>query len=183
MEALVEASYGYVCGIVSSVEIINPNLLDLEDLRQAGVIGLMSAAKSYKPDQDTTFKTWAYYRILGSARDLVRSANPQSRTRNSQMLPLDEIGESELSSDGLLNSVVDSVMPDTASVLLLKQLQGLTLRQRSIVVLLLNGLKSRHIASLFDMSLSQVQADRKSALEYLTSKLSSNLNGNVPVIS
>lgn len=49
-----------------------PSHIDLEDLLQAGFVGLLEARKHYKYDQGATFETFASSRIRGSIIDSLR---------------------------------------------------------------------------------------------------------------
>lgn len=62
---------------------------DLEDLISAGTVGLVKAARSYDPDRDAEFRTYAYIRIRGAIIDELRSrsfvpATVHARYRNVQ---------------------------------------------------------------------------------------------------
>ncbi len=50
-----------------------PPYLDVDDLIQAGVIGLMDAVQKYDPTKETQFKTYAEFRIRGAMLDTLRS--------------------------------------------------------------------------------------------------------------
>ncbi len=50
-----------------------PPYLDIDDLIQAGVIGLMDAVQKYDPTKETQFKTYAEFRIRGAMLDEIRS--------------------------------------------------------------------------------------------------------------
>ena len=60
-----------------------PQSVQLDDLLQAGMIGLLEAAKNYDPSQGASFETYAGIRIRGSMLDEVRGADwtPRSVTR------------------------------------------------------------------------------------------------------
>ena len=58
-------------------------LFEYEDLYQCGMIGLMQAAQNFKPTDNNTFATYAYYRILGSMIDHLRSLDTISRSQRS----------------------------------------------------------------------------------------------------
>jgi RNA polymerase sigma factor for flagellar operon FliA len=45
---------------------------DTEDLISAGTLGLVKAARSFDPDRDASFKTYAYIRIRGAVLDELR---------------------------------------------------------------------------------------------------------------
>ncbi|MDR1841593.1 MAG: sigma-70 family RNA polymerase sigma factor [Holophagales bacterium] len=46
--------------------------LELEDLMQAGNVGALNAAKSFRPDSDASFLTWANFRIVDEMQRLCR---------------------------------------------------------------------------------------------------------------
>ncbi|MBI3597955.1 MAG: sigma-70 family RNA polymerase sigma factor [Nitrospirae bacterium] len=50
-----------------------PPYLDVDDLMNAGVIGLMDAVQKYDPMKETQFKTYAEFRIRGAMLDEIRS--------------------------------------------------------------------------------------------------------------
>lgn len=49
-----------------------PESVELDDLINAGVIGLMDAIEKYDPSRDNTFKTYAEFRIRGAMLDDLR---------------------------------------------------------------------------------------------------------------
>ncbi|WJF90422.1 RNA polymerase sigma factor FliA [Paraburkholderia bonniea] len=63
-----------------------PASVDLDDLIQAGMIGLLDAASRYKDDQGAQFETYASQRIRGAMLDELRSSDwlPRSLRRNSR---------------------------------------------------------------------------------------------------
>jgi len=50
-----------------------PPYMDVDDLIQAGVIGLVDAIGKYDPTKETQFKTYAEFRIRGAMLDEIRS--------------------------------------------------------------------------------------------------------------
>jgi RNA polymerase sigma factor for flagellar operon FliA len=46
-----------------------PSSVELDDLQQAGLLGLLSAVRSYSPDQGASFETYAGIRIKGAMLD------------------------------------------------------------------------------------------------------------------
>lgn len=50
-----------------------PPSLDVQDLIQAGIIGLMDALGKYDPSREARFKTYAEFRIRGAMLDEIRS--------------------------------------------------------------------------------------------------------------
>ena len=59
--------------IVSRIAVRLPSHVDLEDLHNTGVIGLMDAVDKYDPTKDCKFKTYAEFRIRGAILDQLRS--------------------------------------------------------------------------------------------------------------
>jgi RNA polymerase sigma factor for flagellar operon FliA len=49
-----------------------PRYVDLQDLMQAGMVGLIEAARSYDESKGSTFESYAYLRIKGAMFDEVR---------------------------------------------------------------------------------------------------------------
>lgn len=59
--------------IVQKVAAHVGNRVDPEDLISAGTLGLVRAARAYKPDRHANFKTYAYIRVRGAVIDELRS--------------------------------------------------------------------------------------------------------------
>jgi RNA polymerase sigma factor for flagellar operon FliA len=57
-----------------------PKHVDLEDLVQAGVIGLLEACRNYDKSKDAQFSTFAKFRIRGAILDSLRKLDWGSRT-------------------------------------------------------------------------------------------------------
>jgi RNA polymerase sigma factor for flagellar operon FliA len=57
-----------------------PKNVDMEDLVQAGVIGLIDACRNYDGTKDTRFSTYAKFRIRGAILDSLRMLDWGSRT-------------------------------------------------------------------------------------------------------
>ena len=70
--------------IVSRIAVRLPSHVDLEDLYNTGVIGLMDAVDKYDPDKDCKFKTYAEFRIRGAILSGLRSGHDAAR----QNLPI-----------------------------------------------------------------------------------------------
>lgn len=64
--------------------------LDLEDLFEVGVMGLIRAANSYREDKNASFKTHAYHQIRGAILDEVRKNNPLSRSKREKLKEMRE---------------------------------------------------------------------------------------------
>ena len=48
------------------------SIIDIEDLVQIGMVGLISSAQNYKPQKDATFSSYANFRIKGEMLDFLR---------------------------------------------------------------------------------------------------------------
>ena len=57
-----------------------PSYVEMEDLVQAGVIGLMDACRNYDSSKDAQFSTFAKFRIRGAILDSLRQLDWGSRT-------------------------------------------------------------------------------------------------------
>jgi RNA polymerase sigma factor (sigma-70 family) len=56
-----------------------PPMLDVEDVAQAGAVGLLEAARRYRPTDGASLSTFARYRMVGAMRDAVRAAHHVDR--------------------------------------------------------------------------------------------------------
>jgi RNA polymerase sigma factor for flagellar operon FliA len=59
--------------IVNRIGVRLPSHIDLEDLHNTGVIGLIDAIEKYDPGKNCKFKTYAEFRIKGAILDQLRS--------------------------------------------------------------------------------------------------------------
>jgi RNA polymerase sigma factor for flagellar operon FliA len=74
--------------IVNRIAIRLPSHIDLDDLHNTGVIGLMDAIDKYDPEKNCKFKTYAEFRIKGAILDQLRSLDwvPRSIRQKSRRL-------------------------------------------------------------------------------------------------
>ena len=74
--------------IVNRIAVRLPSHIDLEDLQNTGVIGLMDAIDKYDPEKNCKFKTYAEFRIKGAILDQLRSLDwvPRSIRQKSRRL-------------------------------------------------------------------------------------------------
>ncbi|GAB4392643.1 MAG: RNA polymerase sigma factor FliA [Gammaproteobacteria bacterium] len=65
-----------------------PDTVQVDDLIQAGMMGLIEAARNYDPNKGASFETYAGIRIRGNMLDEVRKGNwvPRSVHRNARMI-------------------------------------------------------------------------------------------------
>ncbi|MDY6986662.1 MAG: FliA/WhiG family RNA polymerase sigma factor [Thermodesulfobacteriota bacterium] len=72
-DALITEHLPHVKRIVARIAVHLPKSVDLDDLMNAGVIGLIEAAQRYDPGRDNTFITYAAFRIKGAVLSELRS--------------------------------------------------------------------------------------------------------------
>jgi len=74
--------------IVNRIAVRLPSHIDLDDLHNTGVIGLIDAIDKYDPDKNCKFKTYAEFRIKGAILDQLRSLDwvPRSVRQKSRRL-------------------------------------------------------------------------------------------------
>jgi RNA polymerase sigma factor for flagellar operon FliA len=74
--------------IVNRIAVRLPSHIDLDDLHNTGVIGLMDAIEKYNPEKNCKFKTYAEFRIKGAILDQLRSLDwvPRSVRQKSRRL-------------------------------------------------------------------------------------------------
>src|SRR5262245_60762728 len=74
--------------IVNRIAVRLPSHIDLDDLHNTGVIGLMDAIEKYDPEKNCKFKTYAEFRIKGAILDQLRSLDwvPRSVSQKSRRL-------------------------------------------------------------------------------------------------
>jgi RNA polymerase sigma factor FliA len=67
-----------------------PSHIEVDDLIQAGMIGLLNAAQNFEPTKGANFETYAGIRIRGAMLDEARRSNwtPRSTFRNAQQVSL-----------------------------------------------------------------------------------------------
>ena len=74
--------------IVNRIAVRLPSHIDLDDLHNPGLIGLMDAIEKYNPEKNCKFKTYAEFRIKGAILDQLRSLDwvPRSVRQKSRRL-------------------------------------------------------------------------------------------------
>lgn len=66
-------------------------VLDLDDLIQEGMIGLLRAARSYISQTEAQFSTFAYLHISGAIRDALRHLDPLSQEKRYRVREMETI--------------------------------------------------------------------------------------------
>ena len=78
-----------------------PSSVELDDLQQSGLLGLLSAVRSYTPEQGASFETYAGIRIKGAMLDELRKLSWAPRSVNEKSRRLARaVREAELKNSG-----------------------------------------------------------------------------------
>ena len=71
-EALVMAHLGMVKRVALHLKVRLPPFMELDELIQVGMIGLLEAARAYNPSKGIEFENFAHSRVRGAILDEVR---------------------------------------------------------------------------------------------------------------
>jgi RNA polymerase sigma factor for flagellar operon FliA len=81
----------YVKRIVHRIAVHLPSTIDIEDLMNVGVIGLIQAVDRYDPKRDNKFMTYAVFRIRGAVLSELRSRDFLSRANRRKIRNLENV--------------------------------------------------------------------------------------------
>ena len=79
----------YVKRIVHRIAVHLPSAIDIDDLMNVGVIGLIQAVDRYDPGRDNKFMTYAVFRIKGAVLSELRSRDFLSRSNRRKIRDLE----------------------------------------------------------------------------------------------
>ena len=79
----------YVKRIVHRIAVHLPSTIDIDDLMNVGVIGLIQAVDRYDPSRDNKFMTYAVFRIKGAVLSELRSRDFLSRSNRRKIRDLE----------------------------------------------------------------------------------------------
>jgi len=82
---VVEELLPLVKSIALRIRVKLPDFIEVDDLTQAGLIGLLSACQSYDPNQGANFQTYASIRIRGAILDELRRNDWLPRSVQTQL--------------------------------------------------------------------------------------------------
>ena len=82
---VVEDLLPLVKSIALRIRVKLPDFIELDDLTQAGLIGLLNACQSYDPNQGANFQTYASIRIRGAILDELRRNDWLPRSVQTQL--------------------------------------------------------------------------------------------------
>ena len=83
--SVVEDLLPLVKSIALRIRVKLPDFIELDDLTQAGLIGLLNACQSYEPNQGANFQTYASIRIRGAILDELRRNDWLPRSVQTQL--------------------------------------------------------------------------------------------------
>jgi len=90
VEELVKAHLPIVRRVVGRLAVQLPPNVGREDLEEVGILGLLTAAKSFDPTRGASFKTFAYIAIRGAILDELRRLDVLPRGRRDGVRAFDE---------------------------------------------------------------------------------------------
>lgn len=93
-----------------------PVSVELDDLEQAGRLGLITAALRFDPKHGNAFPTFAGMRVVGAMQDYLRSLDGVSRERRNRITAGEEPDLVELSLDGFADPASPARSPEDAAM-------------------------------------------------------------------
>ena len=88
-DQLISEYLPYVKRIVQRLAVHLPSTVDIDDLMNVGVIGLIQAADRYDPRRDNKFMTYAIFRIKGAVLSELRARDFLSRSNRRKIRELE----------------------------------------------------------------------------------------------
>jgi RNA polymerase sigma factor for flagellar operon FliA len=88
-DQLISEYLPYVKRIVHRIAVHLPSTVDIDDLMNVGVIGLIQAVDRYDPRRDNKFMTYAVFRIKGAVLSELRSRDFLSRSNRRKIRDLE----------------------------------------------------------------------------------------------
>ena len=88
-DRLISEYLPYVKRIVHRIAVHLPSTIDIDDLMNVGVIGLIQAVDRYDPKRDNKFMTYAVFRIKGAVLSELRSRDFLSRSNRRKIRDLE----------------------------------------------------------------------------------------------
>ncbi|MBC8328987.1 MAG: sigma-70 family RNA polymerase sigma factor [Planctomycetes bacterium] len=147
-----------------------------EELYSAGMVGLMTASRSYDPSRGAEFKTYAYHRIRGAILDELRRMDflPRSQREKARRegyeppsfvaIPTDEDGQESLVADPVAAALENRELVDA----LREQILQLPEKMRVVMSLYYSeGLRMREIGERLHLTESRVSQIHSNAVARL----------------
>ena len=162
--------------VVNRVRTRLPASVSEEELYSAGMVGLMTASRSYDPSRGAEFKTYAYHRIRGAILDELRRMDflPRSQREKARRegveapsfvgIPTDEDGQESLAADPMEAALENRELMGRL------QAEILQLPEKMRVVMNLyysEGMKMREIGERLHLTESRVSQIHSNAIARL----------------
>ena len=150
---------------------------DMEDLIQEGMLGLLSAIRSYNPALNTQFNTYAEHCIKNRILSAVRSASCLKHFPLNDSVPIDEMDEDGIaplsSGDPALTSPEEYVLAiETREELKALIDDCLSKFERKVINLYLEGMSYNEIAVILNKNIKSVDNAVQRTRHKLAEKLS-----------
>ena len=128
-EQLITEYLPYVKRIVHRLAMHLPSTIDIDDLMNVGVIGLIQAVDRYDPRRDNKFMTYAVFRIKGAVLSELRSRDFLSRSNRRKIRELENTFlrlEQKLGREVEDSEVADELGVDVEQIYRTKQLSNIS---------------------------------------------------------
>ena len=119
----------YVKRIVQRLAVHLPSTVDVDDLMNVGVIGLIQAVDRYDPRRDNKFMTYAIFRIKGAVLSELRARDFLSRSNRRKIRELENVFmrlEQKLGREAEDNEVAQELGVDLEQVYRTKQMSSIS---------------------------------------------------------
>ena len=128
-EQLITEYLPYVKRIVHRLAVHLPSTVDVDDLMNVGVIGLIQAVDRYDPRRDNKFMTYAIFRIKGAVLSELRARDFLSRSKRRKIRELENAFirlEQKLGREADDNEVAQELGVDLEHVYRTKQMSSIS---------------------------------------------------------
>lgn len=143
-----------------------------EEIESVAFLGLVEAARSYDPDRETSFPTYARFHIVGAVMDFFN--NLHARRKDRLFSTIAKTGREEVDSygkpvgitpDGPIGSEIDAVEEVESHLRPMSTLQAWICRQ-----IYLEGKSPEEVAQIMDCTRSYVSRLHREAIEFLSER-------------
>ncbi len=146
--------------------------IDTEDMKQEAYMGLYNAIRTFTPEKDTSFYTYANHCIANKMKNLFASASTNKANLNKNAVSFDEIDLNTLQEQNVTNPEAIFIQNEGYQSLLQLIHSILSNVEREVILLYLSGCDYRCIASKLNSSQKSVD----NALQRARRKLKAVLN-------
>ena len=144
-------------------------LLDKDDLYQEGLLGLLSAIYSYRPDKNTSFRTYASVCISNQIKAAVKSANSKKNVPFGNLLSIDDTAVP--ATESVEDSFIFNETEEVLNSFLNEELSALEL---SVIRLFLQDMSYKSISEQLHIPVKSVD----NAIQRIRAKLKDFLDKN-----